>query len=194
VFSVSSVAKNKNISVARNRKHPILRYLEYKILHIDDSPAKIALGLAIGLFVAWTPLLGLHILIVLAFAVLLRANKFVALTSVWVSNVFTFAIIYYPAYLVGRFIFNIFAPDRTMNKQQVSEAFNKLFSPSNVFTGIFTKQYWSDFINLSKTIGPELWLGCFLLGGLIAVTSYIICYKLVRYHRSKSPHRRYRNY
>ena len=186
MFSVSSVAKR--------RKHPILRYLEYKIVHIDDSPAKIAIGLAIGLFVAWTPLLGLHILIVLALAVLLRANKFVALTSVWVSNVFTFAIIYYPAYLVGRFVFNVFAPDRKMNKEQISESFNKFFAPTNILTGFFTKDYWRQFWSLTKTIGPELWLGCFLLGGLVALVASLICYKMVKTHRANSPHRRYRNY
>jgi uncharacterized protein (DUF2062 family) len=180
--------------MAAKKRSKIFRYLEYKILHIDDSPQKIALGLAIGLFVAWTPLLGLHILIVIALSMLLRANKFASLVSVWVSNVFTFFIIYYPSYLLGRFVFNIFAPDRAMNRQQVSEAFNKLFSPSNVFTGIFTKQYWSDFVSLSKTIGPELWLGCFLLGGLVATVSYIICYKVIMSHRAKNPHRRYRKY
>ena len=191
---MSSVAKNKNISVARKRKHPILRYLEYKIVHIDDSPAKIALGLAIGLFVAWTPLLGLHILIVLALAVLLRANKFVALTSVWVSNVFTFAIIYYPAYLLGRAVCSVFPYQSRLSSQEVSEAFNKLFAPTNILTGFFTKDYWRQFWSLTKTIGPELWLGCFLLGGLVALVASLICYKLVKNHRAKSPHRRYRKY
>jgi len=194
VFSVSSVAKNKNISVAVKKRSKIFRYFEYKILHIDDSPQKIALGLAIGLFVAWTPLLGLHILIVIALSMLLRANKFAALVSVWVSNVFTFFIIYYPAYLLGRAVCGIFPNYKHLSNQEVSDAFNKLFSPSNVFTGFFTKQYWSDFVNLSKTIGPELWLGCFLLGGLVAVSSYIICYKIIMSHRAKNPHRRYRKY
>ena len=63
--------------------------MNIKILHIDDSPHKISLGLAIGLFIAWTPLLGLHILLVIALTMLLRANKFAALVSVWVSVIFS---------------------------------------------------------------------------------------------------------
>jgi len=180
--------------MAKKRKHKLFRYFEYKILHIDDSPHKIALGVALGLFIAWSPLLGLHIFIAIILSMLLRANKFAALVSIWVSNVFTFFIIYYPAYLVGRFIFNAFAPDRTMNKEQVSAAFNKLFAPGNILTELFTKQYWIDFIALTKTIGPELWLGCFIVGGIVAVSSYLICYKLIISHRVKNPHRRYRQY
>ncbi|MDD5011210.1 MAG: DUF2062 domain-containing protein [Phycisphaerae bacterium] len=180
--------------MAKKRKHPILRYIEYKIIHIEDSPVKIALGLAIGLFVAWTPLLGLHILIVLALAVLFRANKFIALTSVWVANVFTFAIIYYPSYLLGRYILNIFIPEKIMSSEQITEAFNTLFSPSNILTGFFTKDYWRQFWMLSKTIGPELWLGGFIIGGLVALIASLICYKIVKNHRVNSPHRRYRHY
>ncbi|MFA5293399.1 MAG: DUF2062 domain-containing protein [Phycisphaerae bacterium] len=180
--------------MAKKRKHPMLRYLEYKILHIDDSPAKIALGLALGLFVAWTPLLGLHILIVIALAILFRANKFVAITSVWVSNVFTFAIIYYPAYLVGRAVCGIFPNYRQSGGQQVSTSFNQLFAPMNMISGFYTKAYWLQFWVLLKKIGPELWIGCFLVGGMTAVISYIICYKLIMSHRAKSPHRRYRHY
>lgn len=180
--------------MAGKRKHPILRYIEYKIIHIEDSPAKIALGLAIGLFVAWTPLLGTHILLALALAVLFRANKFVALTSVWVANVFTFAIIYYPSYLLGRYILNIFIPEKIMSSEQVTQAFNLLFSPSNILTGFFTKDYWRQFWMLTKTIGPELWLGGFIIGGLVALIASLICYKIVKNHRVNSPHRRYRHY
>jgi hypothetical protein len=184
---------NKTIK-RKKRKNTLLRFLEYKILHIDDSPQKIALGLAIGLFIAWTPLLGLHILLVVALSVLLRANKFAALVSVWVSNVFTFFIIYYPSYLVGRTVCNIFPRHNLMEKEQVSAVFNKLFAPMNMLTGFYKKEYWSQFWILLKKIGPELWIGCFILGGLVALGSYIICYNLVKSHRAKNPHRRYEKY
>lgn len=180
--------------MAKKKKHKLLRFLEYKILHIEDSPHKIALGLALGMFIAWTPLMGLHIFIALVLSMLLRANKFAALVSIWVSNVFTFFIIYYPSYLLGSFLFNIFAPERTLTREQVADAFNKLFGPANFLTGIFTKQYWSDFISLSKTIGPELWLGCLIIGSIVAICSYFICYKLIIKHRAKNPHRRYNKY
>ncbi|MBU1260501.1 MAG: DUF2062 domain-containing protein [Planctomycetes bacterium] len=180
--------------MARKRKHPILRYLEYKILHIDDSPAKIALGLAIGLFVAWMPILGIRSLMVIALSILLRANKFAGLVSVWVSNVFTFVLIYYPSYLIGRAVYAPFVYHETLSGEQVLASFNRLFAPANIFTGFYTKEYWRQFWVLTKTIGPELWIGGFILGGLVAISSYVICYNLIKNHRAKSPHRRYRHY
>jgi uncharacterized protein (DUF2062 family) len=182
------------IGITKKKKSRLLRFLEYKILHIEDSPHKIALGLAIGLFVAWTPLLGVHILLVIALAMLLRANKFAALVSVWVSNVFTFFIIYYPNYLVGRAVCGIFVNYNDMNKEQISVLFSGLFKPANIIIGIFTKQYWLKFWDLTKSIGLELWIGGFAIGGLVAVGAYIICYSLIRKRRAKNPHRRFRKY
>ncbi|MFA6185686.1 MAG: DUF2062 domain-containing protein [Phycisphaerae bacterium] len=176
----------------KKRKHKILRYLEYKILHIEDSPHKISLGVALGLFIAWTPLLGLHIFMAIAMSVLLKANKFAALVSIWVSNVFTFAIIYYPAYVVGRVICNIFAMHENQNEEQVSHIFGELFKPSNVMAGIFSKAYWVRFWTLTKSIGPELWVGCTVVGLAVAIGGYLICYYMIKNHREKNPHRRYR--
>jgi hypothetical protein len=81
-----------------------------------------------------------------------------------------------------------------MSDQQVSSLFNKLFAPSNMLTGFYTKEYWSNFWTLLKQIGPELWIGCLILGSVAGVASYFICYKLVKSHRAKNPHRRYRKY
>ena len=180
--------------MAKIKRNKLFRYFEYKVLHIDDSPHKIALGLAIGLFVAWTPLLGLHIILAIALTMLLRANKFAALVSIWVSNVFTFFIIYYPCYIVGKIVMGVFSPHDSMSKQQVSDALNKLFSPGNILTGFYSSEYWKHMLTLLKSIGPELWVGCFLVGSIVAVISYLVCYKLILNHRIKSPHRRYKHY
>lgn len=188
LIGVSSVAKKKI------RKNQCLRFLEYKVIHIEDTPHKIALGIAIGLFVAWTPLLGLHIFIVIALSILLRANKFAAFVSVWASNIFTYAIMFYPAYLLGNFICDFFPSHSVLSDQQVSSLFNKLFAPANMLSGFYTKEYWRQFVLLLKEIGPELWIGCLLLGLVAAVGSYFICYKVIRSHRKKNPHRRYRKY
>jgi len=184
----------ENISVAKVKNNKLFRYLEYKVLHIDDSPHKIALGLALGLFIGWMPLVGLHILLAIVFSMLFRANKFAALVSIWVSNIFTFFIIYYPAYLLGRFIVHIFSPNSTTSRRQVTEALNKLLSPGNMITSFLTKDYWRHFWALSKTIGPELWIGCMIIGAVLAVCSYFGCIKLIKSHRAKNPHRRYRKY
>jgi uncharacterized protein len=179
--------------MARKKNKPF-RYLEYKILHIEDTPHKISLGVALGLFIAWSPLLGVHFLMIIVFSILLRANKFAAFASTLVSNVFTYGIIYYPSYFLGKVICDFFPNYTAMDDRQVSALLNKLFAPKSMLTGFYTKEYWSQFWTLLKQIGPELWIGCTILGGAIAVASYIICYYLIKSHRAKNPHRRYQKY
>ena len=92
------------IAIKQRKKllRPVINFIKYRVLHVDDSPHRIALGVSIGLFAAYLPPLGIHILAALILSFLLRANKFVAVTFVWLSNPFTFVFIYYPNYLMGR--------------------------------------------------------------------------------------------
>ncbi|MCK5473761.1 MAG: DUF2062 domain-containing protein, partial [Planctomycetes bacterium] len=88
---------------------------------MNDTPHRIAMGTALGLFVAWTPVLGLHILMVLGLALLLRANKFVAIVFIWVNNPLTMAAIYYPSYLLGRTILQPFRSNAVSSGTQTAE-------------------------------------------------------------------------
>jgi uncharacterized protein (DUF2062 family) len=79
-------------------------FLVHRVLHADDTPHRIALGMAIGVFIAWTPTVGFQMALVVALAWLLDANRVVGIPVVWVSNPVTFAPIYLPNYYVGRWI------------------------------------------------------------------------------------------
>ena len=48
----------------------------HNILHLDDTPHRIAWGVFIGAMVAFTPTLGFQIVIYLAVAALLRSNQY----------------------------------------------------------------------------------------------------------------------
>jgi len=60
-----------------------------QILTIDDTPHRIALAFAIGVFIAMSALLGLHTILGLAIAHLLRLSKRVMLVGVYVNNPWT---------------------------------------------------------------------------------------------------------
>ena len=47
--------------------------MKLRLLRLSASPHSIAAGVAIGIAVAWTPFLGVHIIIALAIAFILRA-------------------------------------------------------------------------------------------------------------------------
>jgi len=81
-----------------------VRYLYLRLIRIRSSPQEIARGLAIGVFVGITPFIGIHMILAVALAVLLKGNKFMALLGTWVGNPLTFSFIFFLDYKVGRWI------------------------------------------------------------------------------------------
>ncbi|MEC4685555.1 MAG: DUF2062 domain-containing protein [Nitrospirota bacterium] len=64
------------------------------IFSVKETPEKIALAFAVGIFVGISPFLGLHTLMAIAFASVLKLNKLVTLAGAFVTNPFTIIPIY----------------------------------------------------------------------------------------------------
>ncbi|MEQ9069058.1 MAG: DUF2062 domain-containing protein, partial [Gimesia chilikensis] len=75
------------------------------ILMLDDSAHSIALGTAIGMFIALTPTVGIQMLLVVCVAFLTRPlfrfNQVASLITVYISNPLTIVPIYWFDYKVG---------------------------------------------------------------------------------------------
>lgn len=74
------------------------------VLHLDDAPRKIALGLAVGVFIGCTPLYGLHTLLAIVVAALLRVNKVATVTGTWLNLPWFAPFVYGLSLKVGEFI------------------------------------------------------------------------------------------
>ena len=61
----------------------------HEIVKLDDPPHKLALAAAVGIFVAFSPWIGLHIISCILFAWVFRLSKFVVLTATFVNNPWT---------------------------------------------------------------------------------------------------------
>lgn len=72
---------------------------------LDDTPHRIALGGAIGMFFGLTPTVGIQMALVLMVAPLIRFNRLAALMAVYVSNPVTALPIYYFNYRIGTLFF-----------------------------------------------------------------------------------------
>ncbi len=75
------------------------------LLKMNTSPGEIALGIAIGCFIAILPLYGFHTLLVVIFALLIpHANKIAILVGTNVSLPPTLPFITWGGYGIGRFL------------------------------------------------------------------------------------------
>jgi uncharacterized protein len=145
-------------------------FITHRVLHADDPPHRLALGVAIGVFVTFTPTVGFQMVIAVFLAWWLRANKAVGVPVVWISNPATFVPIYYSCYWVGRHI---------LGKNGIGRAWwAELTRPPEGWWPAVTF-YWSRFTEIAW----PLWIGGFIVGGACEVVSYYLVYHLIRAYR-----------
>ena len=133
-----------------------------KLVHLNNTPAEIALGIAIGVFIATLPIYGLHTLILLLAALIVRkANKIAMLVGTNISLPPTVPFITWAAYEIGRAIIDPKLAPLT----------------------------WNDFRNINLPAiaekYPVLFVGSVVLGAVCAVAAYILTFFIVRAYQRK---------
>ena len=83
------------------------RYLAKRILRLSASPHAVAAGVAAGMFSAFTPLLGFHILLAMALAYLVAGNLLAAALATTVANPLTIPLIALATFRVGEALLGI---------------------------------------------------------------------------------------
>ena len=68
-------------------------YWRHRMQRLPDSPTRIALGVACGVYVSFTPFFGLHFVVAAALAWVLRANVLASAIGTFFGNPLTFPII-----------------------------------------------------------------------------------------------------
>ena len=143
------------------------RSLLGKFLELNDTPERIALSFTIGVFIAFSPLLGTHLIMVFFLILIFRFNKIAILTGALVNNPWTIL----PMYSAGTFLGFVI-----MRKPIASLPSFKLsdFESFSVFFGKF------------KLILFPYLIGCTVLGLLAALISYVFIREFfVRRRRKK---------
>jgi hypothetical protein len=137
-----------------------LKKLIKKLVRVDDSPKRIARGVAIGVFWGIIPTFGFAILFSLPTAVLLKANKFSAVLGTFVANPFTTPFIYAFEYKIGQLVLKT--------------------APLPFSWSLFRLE---NLLNLSRSI----LVGSSLLATVIALITYFLTFGIVLgYRRRKS--------
>lgn len=83
------------------------KYIKYRLVRLSDSTHKIALGLAIGCGISFTPLVGTHFIQAGFLAYIFRANLLAAIIGTFVGNPWTFPFMWWTAISFGSFLFGV---------------------------------------------------------------------------------------
>ncbi len=149
------------------------RFVTQKVLHTSDTPHQIALGTGVAMFVALLPLVGLQTVIAIAVAAVVRANKAVCVPIVWITNPVTMGPIYAGCYALGRVLTS---RAQTPGEQgfDIEHMVNDHLGTYEGWGRFIDPGFWRDLMRLLLEFGVDLWLGCALVGGVLAIISYFV--------------------
>ena len=84
------------------------QYTKHRVIRLSDSTHNIALGLAIGAAISFTPILGTHFIQAGFLAYIVRCNLIAALICTFIGNPWTFPFMWWAAISLGSFLFQSF--------------------------------------------------------------------------------------
>ena len=83
------------------------RYVIHRVRRLPDPSHKISRGIAVGVFVSFTPLFGFHFVVAMALAWVIRGNMLAALLATFFGNPLTFPLIAATSMTLGSFILGL---------------------------------------------------------------------------------------
>jgi uncharacterized protein (DUF2062 family) len=147
-----------------------------EVLKVKDSPHRIALAFALGVFMGISPLLGLHYIGAIFLAWLFRLNKLVAIVGVSVNNPWTIFPISTFCVWVGAKLIGI--------KQVLPGVDWKSLSLMNIISWLAD---FENFILVVKKLMPLIsafFVGSFVICTISAVISYFIIHNFVSRYKN----------
>jgi uncharacterized protein len=134
-----------------------------RLLAIDDPPERTALAFSIGIFIAFSPFLGLHTIMATVIAFAFRFNKVAIYTGTFVNNPFlTLVPIIIASYAVGAFILG--------RPLQIPDEGIELLKDPHLFSGEYYRRL---FVQSWNIVWP------FAVGGMVlSVVCSVIAYPL----------------
>ncbi|MBN2524965.1 MAG: DUF2062 domain-containing protein [Deltaproteobacteria bacterium] len=171
--------QHKNFGSGPVQKSPFKRLSSkvWEIFKEQDPPHKIALGLALGIFVGLLPIMGIQMAVVSMFALPLRGNLKAALAGVWISNPVTFIPLYWANYLFG----TLFFPDRKVGWHE----FVGEMAAASQWDWTAVKSSLLSLVNIGADVLIPLWAGSAILAVVFGILTYFLTFRWVVFYRKK---------
>jgi uncharacterized protein len=152
----------------------MLRSAFRRLLALDDPPERTALAFAVGVFIAFSPLLGLHTILATALAFLFRFNKIAIYAGTFVNNPFlTLVPIVVSSYALGALIMGrpVALPPEGL----------ALLSEPHPLTG----DYWRALFSHARDLLAPFAVGSTTLSVVCSLAAYPVTLRLLRANRRR---------
>ncbi len=149
-----------------------LRVLMRKLLHVEDTPERTALAFSIGVFLGFSPFLGLHTLAAIGIAFLFRLNRMAMLLGAWTNT---------PWWIVPYYTFATWVGMKVMRVRIEGGILKEIFK-IGVDQGFMRSDFWSRVASQWGLLASFL-VGSLILAALFSLLAYPLSLKLVRMYR-----------
>lgn len=147
-----------------------------KLIHLNADPHDIALGMAVGIFIGFLPIMGIQMTVALLAALpFRRVNKVAATAGVWITNPITVIPIYAFIYWVGTFLYPT---------SHVITATTLMSRMTDVLKLDGFVAQTKGFLALGVDIFLPMCIGGAVVGAVAAVPTYIFTKKLIEKYRA----------
>ena len=163
-----------------------VEYMMARIKRLPDSPKNISFGVAIGVFVSFSPFFGVHVLLAFLIARSLRVNILAAVLGTFMGNPITFPIIAALNFGIGDLFINV------STEEVSSKSFlQQLVDVSYAFSGNVGMMMRGKSTDFSTVL--EFFYGIFLpylvegliLGVVAGVMSYFIMLPMIVTYKAR---------
>jgi uncharacterized protein (DUF2062 family) len=143
-----------------------------RLLAIDDPPERTALAFSIGVFIAFSPFLGLHTIMATVVAFVFRFNKIAIYTGTFINNPFlTLVPIIIMSYAVGAFFLG--------RPIKISDEGVELLKNPRIFSG----EYYRSLFEQSWFIVWPFAVGATILSVVCSLLAYPLTLWALKKHR-----------
>ncbi|MDX2032379.1 MAG: DUF2062 domain-containing protein [Blastocatellia bacterium] len=150
----------------------MLRRALRNLVNLDEPPERTARAFAIGAFIGFTPLLGLHTILAALVAVGLRLNKTAVLAGSLLNNPWTIAPIIGASWAIGSLL--VGSPEVAL--------------PQVGLTALVSAEFWRALAAQWRQLLPFA-VGGTILSFVAAAVSYPLMLSILRAYRRKYRHR-----
>ena len=165
------------------RMRPVLRW----VIKLRSSPRAIAGGFGLGTFIAFTPTVGIQLILALLAATIFNMNRPAASLPVWITNPLTIAPIYTFNYWVGLKIW----PGPPLS--EVSDLFKDIAHTMAHLEFWNVKDQFLAVFHMGREILIPLLLGSLVIGAICGIAVYLFTLSLLSIFFSRRAQKRLLN-